>query len=51
MYPQPMAPYTAPPAEYNDDDDSDADEVNIHEILFGSAVTASAKGWASEHQA
>ena len=54
LYPQPVAPYTVPPApaEYVDDDnDSDADEVNIHEILFGSAVTASAKGWASEHQA
>ena len=50
MLAQPVAPDPVPPAqpvEY----DSDEDEVSIHEILFGSADNASAKGWASEHQA
>ena len=50
MLAQPVAPDPVPPAqpvEY----DSDEDEVSIHEILFGSADNASAKGWAPEHQA
>jgi hypothetical protein len=50
MLAQPVAPDPVPPAqpvEY----DSDEDEVSIHEILFGTADNASAKGWASEHQA